>query len=57
MSNAEKIQFYRKKSIEELKSIVRNNTIDESDVIIASVELANKEYELGNVYTFEEVFG
>ena len=57
LTNEEKIQYYRQKSIAELKEIIRNEKVDESDIVIASVELTNKEYELGNVYTFEEVFG
>lgn len=57
MSNEEKIQYYRQKTVEELRKIIRDETMDESDIIIASIELGNKNYELGNVYTFEEVFG
>lgn len=57
MSNAEKIKYYRQKTVEELRKIIRDETIDESDIIIASIELGNKNYELGNVHTFEEVFG
>ena len=57
MSNEEKILYYREKTIEELKKIARDETMDESDIIIASIELGNKNYELGNVRTFEEVFG
>lgn len=57
MSNEEKILYYRSKTIKELRKIIRDETIDESDIIIASIELGNKNYELGNVHTFEEVFG
>lgn len=57
MSNEEKIQYYRQKTVEELRKIIRDETMDESDIIIASIELGNKNYELGNVHTFEEVFG
>lgn len=57
MSNQEKIQYYRQKTVEELRKIIRDETMDESDIIIASIELGNKNYELGNVHTFEEVFG
>lgn len=57
MSNEEKIKYYRQKTVEELRKIIRDETTDESDIIIASIELGNKNYELGNVHTFEEVFG
>ena len=57
MSNEEKIKYYRGKSIEELENIIRDENTTESDIVIASVELGNKNYDLGNVYTFEEVFG
>ncbi len=57
MSNEEKIKYYREKSIEELENIIRDENTTESDIVIASVELGNKNYDLGNVYTFEEVFG
>ena len=43
--------------MEELRQIIRDETMEESDIVIASIELGNKNYELGNVYTFEEVFG
>lgn len=57
MNNEEKILYYRQKTVEELRKIIRDETLDESDIVIASVELANKDYELGNIHTFEEVFG
>lgn len=57
MSNEEKIKYYREKTMEELKEILYNPNSTESDIVIASVELGNKNYEIGNVYTFEEVFG
>jgi len=40
-----------------LEEIIKDESLDESDIVIASVELGNKNFELGNVYTFEEVFG
>ena len=57
MSNEEKILYYRQKTVEELRKIIRDETLDESDIVIASIELGNKNFELGNVRTFEEVFG
>jgi len=57
MSNEEKILYYRNKTVEELEEIIKDESLDESDIVIASVELGNKNFELGNVYTFEEVFG
>ena len=57
MSNEEKILYYRSKTIKELQKIINNPNLAESDIIIASIELGNKNYELGNVHTFEEVFG
>lgn len=57
MSNEEKILYYRQKTVEELEEIIRDESLDESDIVIASVELGNKNFELGNVHTFEEVFG
>lgn len=57
MSNAEKIKAYREKTIEELQEIMNNPNSAESDIVIASMELADKEDELGIsvYYTTEEV--
>ncbi len=57
MTNEEKIKFYRSKTIEELESILDNPNLEESDVIIASIEKQHKEDELGIsvYYTMDEV--
>jgi len=57
MTNEEKIQYYRSKTIEELEEILKNPNLPESDVIIASIEHNHKEEELGiaEYYTTEEV--
>ena len=57
MTNQEKIQYYRSKTIEELEEILKNPNLPESDVIIASIEQQHKEEELGIAvyYTTEEV--
>lgn len=51
----EKILEFRKKSKEELRKISRDNTKSEEDIIIASVELAEKEFSEGIYYTTDEV--
>lgn len=57
MRNEEKIQAFRKKSIEELKEILNNPNSIEEDIIIATFELQDKEEALGIAvhYTTEEV--
>lgn len=57
MTNEEKIQYYRSKTIEELDEILDNPNLPESDVIIATIEKQDKEEELGIAvhYTTEEV--
>ena len=57
MTNQEKIQYYRSKTIEELEEILKNPNLPESDSIIASIEQQHKEEELGIAvyYTTEEV--
>ena len=55
MSNEEKILCFRKKTMEELEEILSNPNSSESDIVIASVELGTKQYELGMYYTTEEV--
>lgn len=57
MRNEEKIQYYRSKTIKELKEILNNPNLPESDSIIATIEMQNKEEELGIAvhYTTEEV--
>lgn len=57
MTNEEKIQYYRSKTIEEWDEILDNLNLPESDSIIASIEQQHKE-ELGIAvyYTTEEVF-
>ena len=57
MTNQEKIQYYRSKTIEELEEILKNPNLPESDAIIATIEHNHKEDELGiaQYYTTEEV--
>ena len=57
MTNKEKIQYYRGKTIEELDEILNNTNFTESDIVIASYEKHQKEDELGisKYYTTEEV--
>ena len=57
MTNEEKIQYYRSKTIEELEKIVYDPNLPESDAIISAIELQHKEEELGiaEYYTTEEV--
>ncbi len=55
MSNEEKIQYYRNKTIEELEELANDINLIESDIVIASVELGRKQYNLGMYYTTEEV--
>ena len=57
MTNEEKIQYYRSKTIEELEEIVNDPNLPESDVIIATIEMQDKEEQLGIAvhYTTEEV--
>ena len=57
MTNQEKIQYYRSKTIDELEKILDNPNLPESDSIIATIEMQNKEEELGIAvhYTTEEV--
>lgn len=57
MANLEKIECYRKKTIEELQQILDDPNSTEEDIIIASIEQQHKEEELGIAvyYTTEEV--
>lgn len=57
MANLEKIECYRKKTIEELKKIMDDPKSTEEDIIIATMEMQDKEEELGiaEYYTTEEV--
>lgn len=57
MTNQEKIQYYRSKTVEELEEILKNPNLPESDAIIATIEHNHKEDELGiaQYYTTEEV--
>lgn len=59
MTNEEKIQYYRQKTIEELEKIANDPNSPESDAIIATIEKHHKEEELGIAvyYTTEEVLG
>lgn len=57
MRDEEKIQYYRSKTVEELREILKNPDLPESDAIIATIEKHHKEDELGIsvYYTTEEV--
>ena len=57
MRDEEKIQYYRSKSIEELRKLAYDYSLPESDAIIVAIELNHKEEELGiaEYYTTEEV--
>lgn len=57
MANLEKIECYRKKTIEELQKILDDPNSTEEDIIIATIEMQDKEEELGIAvhYTTEEV--
>ena len=57
MTNEEKIQLFRQKTIEELDEILNDPNSTESDIIIATFEKQDKEEELGIAvhYTTEEV--
>lgn len=57
MRDEQKIQYYRSKTLEELREILKNPDLPESDAIIASIEHNHKEDELGiaKYYTTEEV--
>ena len=57
MTNEEKIQYYRSKTIEELRELAYDYSLPESDAIISAIELQHKEEELGiaEYYTTEEV--
>ncbi len=55
MTNEEKKEYYKSLSMEELEKIVKEDKLDESDIIIASVILGDRQYELGMYYTTEEV--
>ncbi len=57
MTNKEKIDKYRKKTIEELDYILNDPNSAESDIIIATIEKQDKEEKLGisKHYTTEEV--
>ena len=55
MTSEEKVQKFRKMSKEELRKIARDNTKNEEDIIIASIELGRKEKKDGNYFTTEQV--
>jgi len=57
MTNEEKIQYYRSKTVEELRELAHDYNLPESDAVIVAVELNHKEEELGiaEYYTTEEV--
>lgn len=57
MRNEEKIQAFRKKTIEELQEILDNPNSIEEDIVIATFELQDKQEDLGVAihYTTEEV--
>ena len=55
MTSEEKILMYKNMNKDNLRKIVRENTMSEEDIIIASIELGEKDIEDGNYYTTEEV--
>jgi len=55
MTNEEKIEKFKKMTKEELRKIARDPYANESDMIIASIELGHRDIAEGNVYTTEEV--
>ena len=57
MRDEKKIQYYRQKTIEELEEILKDPNLPESDVVIATFEMHDKQEELGiaKYYTTEEV--
>ena len=57
MRDEQKIQYYRSKTLDELREILKNPDLPESDVVIATFEKHDKEDELGiaKYYTTEEV--
>jgi hypothetical protein len=57
MSNEEKVELFKQKTIQELDEILNNPNSTESDIIIATFEKADKEEESGIAvhYTTEEV--
>lgn len=59
MTNKEKIEIYREKTIEELEEILNNPNSTESDIVIATIEKNHKEDALGiaEYFTTEEVLG
>ena len=55
MISEENVQKFRKMGKEELREIARDNTRNEEDIIIASIELGKKEKKDGNYFTTEQV--
>ena len=55
MTNQEKIDYYKALSMEELKKILKEEKLEEIDIIIASVALTDKQFEQGMCYTTQEV--
>ena len=55
MTSEEKILMYKNMNKDNLRKIVRENTMSEEDIIIASIELGEKVIADGNYYTTEEV--
>jgi len=57
MTNQEKIQYYRSKTIEELEELENDQSLPESDSIIVTIEKQHKEEALGiaEYFTTEEV--
>lgn len=55
MSNEEKMEYYKTLSLEELEDILKDDKIEESDMLLASIVLTDKQYEQGMYYTTEEV--
>ena len=55
MTNEEKMEYYKTLSMEELEKILNDDKLKESDILLASVALTDKQFELGMYYTTEEV--
>lgn len=55
MTSEEKILMYKNMNKDNLRKIVRENTMSEEDIIIASIELGEKDIADGKYYTTEEV--
>lgn len=56
MTSEEKIQYFRNMTREELEKILEEEEkYTERDIVIASIELGERDFAEGNYYTTEEV--